>query len=183
MAAALIFVGLYVGSVPERHWEWAEWSRNLHDFEAKILPEDPDFPRFSTGIGLAFIVIAIVIVPRLQKLLSSKYLLWLGRHSFAVYLLHMQVFKTVWTWLLYGISIKPDHLNDKGESEMTPLQYPGHPWMFATMVPVLALTYASAYYWALYVDPYCEKLVSRLMEYVKLDTSKEQTSYLPLRPA
>lgn len=178
-AAALMFVGLYVGSFPERHWEWAEWSRNLHDFEAKILPENPDFPRFSTGIGLILIVIAIIIVPRLQRLLSSKYLLWLGRHSFAVYLLHMQVFKTVWTWLLYGFSIKPDHLNDKGEPEITRLVYPGHTWMFITMVPVLMLTYTCAYYWALYVDPYCERLVNKLIEHVKLDTNKESASYLP----
>jgi hypothetical protein len=182
IALALGPFGLYLCSYPEGHYEWVQWAKDIHDIEEKIIPAHSDFPRFSTSFGLMFIVFAIILAPRLQKMLSNYYLLWLGRHSFAVYLLHMQIFKTVWAWLLYGIHIPPDHLNDKGEPEMTRLQFPSLTWFWATLPPVLLLVYVCAYYWALYVDRYCERLVYKLMEFIKLDTTKEQTSYLPLRP-
>ncbi|KAF3763302.1 hypothetical protein M406DRAFT_279359 [Cryphonectria parasitica EP155] len=174
----LLFIGLTFASYPEGHAEWMGWSRTLLSIMRPILPNNPDFPRFASGIGLEFISIGIVFSPFLQKALSSRYLLFLGRMSFAVYLLHGPLLKTVLVWMLYGVQTLPDHENDKGEMVITRLKYPGNLTLVAWQIVWLPMLYGIASLWMNHVDPVCERLTNRLVEYVKLDAS-EKVSVLP----
>src|SRR6187551_1442771 len=80
-------VGLYVASSPEYHSEWASWSQKLRNAIAYIVPRDADFPRHTTGLGLELISLGLYFSPWLRDMLSNQWLLWLGKQSFAVYLL------------------------------------------------------------------------------------------------
>lgn len=176
----LVFLGLTFASFPEGHPEWMTWSRLLRDLMAPMLPAFADYPRFASGIGLELATLGIVLSPLLQRALSSRYLLFLGRMSFAVYLLHGPLLKTTLVWMLYGVRTLPDHADDKGDMVMTRLQYPGNVSLVAWQIVWLPLLYGIAYLWMAYVDSWCERMTNKLVEYVKLDAS-EKGVLLPTR--
>ncbi|KAG8162601.1 hypothetical protein KVR01_008366 [Diaporthe batatas] len=178
LSAALVFAGLTFASFPEGHAEWMTWSRILLDFMRPILPENPDFPRFASGIGLELISLGVLLSPPLQRLLSGRYLLFLGRMSFAVYLLHGPLMKTTLVWMLYGVQAPPDHENDKGEMEITRLKFPGDLALILWQFIWLPMLYFIANLWTAHVDPWCERMTNRLVDYVTLDAS-EKPSVLP----
>ncbi|KAJ0117382.1 cyltransferase family protein [Diaporthe amygdali] len=180
LSTSLVFIGLTFASFPEGRAEWMTWSRLMLDFMRPILPDNPDFPRFASGIGLEFISLGILFSPWLQKLLSGRFLLFLGRMSFAVYLLHGPLMKTTLVWMLYGVQVLPDHENDQGEMEMTRLSYPGNMALILWQFLWLPMLYGIANLWMTYVDPWCERMTNRLVEYVTLDAS-EKPPVLPGR--
>ncbi|KUI71838.1 hypothetical protein VM1G_08093 [Cytospora mali] len=176
----LVFIGLTFASFPEGHAEWMTWSRILLDIMKAILPDNPDFPRFGSGIGLEFIALGILLSPWLQRVLSSRYLLFLGRMSFAVYLLHGPLMKSTLVWMLYGVQVLPDHENDQGEMVITRLKYPGNITLIAWQLVWLPMVYGIAHLWMAYVDPWCDRMTNRLVEYVRLEAT-EKPSILPAR--
>lgn len=180
LAVLLILAGLTLASFPESHAEWMAWSRALLDIMTPILPDRPDFPRFASGLGLELIALGVLLSPWLQGLLSSRYLLFLGRMSFAVYLLHGQLLKTTLVWMLYGVHVPPDHEDDQGGMVITRVKYPGNLTLVAWQLVWLPLVYGIAHLWMTYVDPWCERMTNRLVEYVKLEAS-EKPAVLPVR--
>ena len=177
-----ILLGGWLASYPEANIEALAWSRNLHAFFTSITPKDPDYGHFSSSFGLMFIAFGIVLSPFLQKALSSKYLLFFGRMSFAVYLLHHSMMKTVLAWMLYGVHTKPAHMNDKNEPEITRLEYPGHATLIMWSIVWWPMLYGVAYLWTQHVDPRCERLANKLVEWIKLDSGKQRNGYLPMAP-
>lgn len=180
LSGFLVFFGLTIASFPEGSAEWMTWSRIMLNLMRPILPANPDFPRFSSGIGLELITLGIVLSPTLQRLLSSRYLLFLGRMSFAVYLLHGPLLKTTLVWMIYGVQTLPDHDDGNGNMVLTRLRYPGHMSLLAWQIVWLPMLYCIANLWMTYVDPWCERLTNKLVESVKLDGS-EKASLLPAR--
>lgn len=178
-AGVFIFIGLFIASYPEGLAEWAPWSEFLLNFLRPILPEYADVPRFATGIGLELLTLGILLSPSLQRALSGRYLLFLGRMSFAVYLLHGPLIKTTLCWMLYGFQTLPEHQDENGDMVITKLQYPG-PWQLAAWQVVwLPMLYGIANLWMAYVDPWCERMTNKLVERVKLDAS-EKIPALPI---
>lgn len=167
-------VGLFVASYPEGHPEWQPWSQFIHVWLERILPEKPDFPRFSSGIGLHLITLGLHFSPWLRELLASRYLIFLGKQSFAVYLLHGPLLRWVLVWMLYGVRLPPDHMNDKGEVEHGVLKYPGNNWLLAWLLLWVPLNYGVAMLWTGWVDPWCDRMTDRIVSYVKLEQKDEK---------
>lgn len=165
-ALSIIFlvVGLFIGSLPEDHFEWHPWSLGLRNFLAAILPANPDFPRFSSGIGLDIIVIGLHLSPMARNILSNRFFLWLGRMSFAVYLLHNQILRSVLCWMIYGFATPA-----KGEPLLafSPLK------LFLCLPFYLALTYGSAQLWTWYVDSWCARISEHLVAAIKEDSGEK----------
>lgn len=180
LSGILVFLGLTIASFPEGNAEWVTWSRVMLNMMRPILPAFPDFPRFSSGIGLEFITLGVFLSPTLQRLLSHRYLLFLGRMSFAVYLLHGTLLKTTLVWMLYGVQTLPDHEDGNGNMVMTRLRYPGHVSLIAWQIVWLPMLYGIANLWTTYVDPWCDRMTNKLVDRVTLDGS-EKPSMLPVR--
>lgn len=174
-----ILIGLFFASYPEAHAEWAGWSNSLLDFMTAITPTFMDIPRFASGIGLQFLSLGIVLSPALQKALSSKYLLFLGRMSFAVYLIHGPLMKTTLVWMLLGLKSPPDQQGPNGEMEITRIQYPGNLSLIAWQIVWLPMVYALAYLWTTHVDPWCERMTNKFVGFIKLEAS-EKVPVLPM---
>ncbi len=100
---------------PSPHPERRPWSNSLYHFLQRILPHDPDFPRYASGIGLELISLALHLSPPARDVLANKYFIWLGKQSFSVYLLHGPMIRTFLVWMVYGISLPAATKNDKGE--------------------------------------------------------------------
>lgn len=179
VSAVLLSVGLLLSSYPETHAEWAGWSQTLTTAMTPLAPNPDDLPRLCSGLGLDLIAAGILLSPALQRLLSSRYLLFLGRMSFAVYLLHGPLMKTTLVWLLYGVQAPPDKENMQGQVVLTRLTYPGHLSLIAWQIVWLPMLYGIANLWMTYVDPWCERMTNRLVEGVKLEAS-EKPPVLPV---
>lgn len=169
MSALFLIIGLFIASLPDDHFEWQPWSLGLRDFLAAILPAHPDFPRFSSGFGLDVIVIGLHLSPRARDILSNRFFLWLGRLSFAVYLLHNQILRSVLCWVIYGF-----HVPDEKEKTLTF----NNRGIFSVYLPIyLALTYGSAHLWTRYVDSWCARVSEGM---VALITEEKDGASLPL---
>lgn len=168
ISITFLVVGLFVASLPEDHFEWQPWSLALRDSLATILPKEPDFPRFSSGLGLDIIVLGLHFSPMSRNVLSNRFFRWLGSMSFAVYLLHNQILRSVLCWMVYGFTIP---------AENEPLLAVTSPAKFFIVIPVyIGLTYGSAYLWTTRVDSWCARVSEQLVNAVTEDTEEKTGS-------
>lgn len=179
LAPLLIVIGFYLASYPEDKVEWAGWSMGLDAFSKYILPPTHDHARFFTAFGVEFMCMGIHFSPQCKDLLSSKYLLWLGKNSFAVYLIHGALVRSILTWMLYGIALPAMVKNDRDEMVPGPPLRVAGPLRSAFCLPIwFVIMYAVANLWTRYVDPVCARWTGMLERYVFVDTEKPEYEVL-----
>lgn len=186
-AIFFLAIGFFVASLPDDHYDYQPWSQSLYEFLRAILPRDPDFPRFSSGLGLDLIVLGLHFSNGARNVLSSKPFIWLGRMSFAVYLLHNQILRSVLCWMVYGFSLpeQPEAVQDDETGEwFTPepgrLEFPGASRLFMVLPLYWALVYSAAWVWTTYVDAWSAKITEMLVGAIKEDDGREKAE--PLLP-
>lgn len=184
-------IGFFMASLPDDHYDYQPWSQSLYEFMRAILPRNPDFPRFSSGIGLDLIVMGLHFSNTARTILSSKPFIWLGRMSFAVYLLHNQILRSVLCWMIYGFALpeQPEAVQnpDTGEwftPEAARLQKPAAGRIFLVLPIYWVLVYTVAWLWTTYVDAWCARVTEKLVGKIKEDDGREKAEpLLPLATA
>ncbi|KAH8888501.1 hypothetical protein GQ53DRAFT_748901 [Thozetella sp. PMI_491] len=183
LSATLLFFGLIFMSYPEENIEWASWSRALHAVVIPMVPDGANVPRFATALGLGMVVLGLHFSPWSRNILSNRYLLWFGKQSFAVYLLHGLLLRTVLCWMLYGFHIPPDVQNEKGEWVHGPaLQFPGTTYFFVCLLLWIPLNYGAAHLWTTYIDPWCARITERFASHVITDNMEKAPNNTQLLP-
>lgn len=130
-------------------------------------PKHPDTPRFYTGLGLEFLALGMHFSEPIKAGLSHKYLLFAGKNSFAVYLLHGTLLRTILVWMLYGLVAPADVLQEDGTYRQAPHLELGSRFAFYFWLLVwMTLQYWLASQWTKYVDPFCANLTQKLERYV-----------------
>ncbi|KAH8689035.1 acyltransferase family-domain-containing protein [Talaromyces proteolyticus] len=165
VAWALLAGGLFVCSYPGEHPEWAPWSQRMAEMSPYMFPPGSNWGKRWTAIGIDMIIMSIFLTNWSKEFLSSTVLLWLGKQSFAVYLLHGTLLRTVLVWIIYGISGQPwVFTTDDEGNEIPPPWLPRRaPWVFAVGIPCwLVLLYGCASLWTSYVDPVCAKITAKI---------------------
>lgn len=187
--AFLLPTGLYFASYPGDHPEYSEWSNNLLILSTYIFPSNTqNIGRFYTAIGLNICLIAVHLSPHLKRFLSSRHLLWLGRHSFAVYLTHGTLLRTLLTMAFYGWTVPSPVVaeatpgseggNESGTTDPIPTRSDERLHLLGWwhnafwLVPWFALVYYCAYLWTTYVDTFCARLTKRLEDHLTEPTEK-----------
>ncbi|KAF3480618.1 uncharacterized protein GIQ15_05965 [Arthroderma uncinatum] len=118
LCATAIFFGLWAASYPEHDPERCGWSNILLEGSKYMFPPGVNLGKRFTALGVDLIILGIFLSPTIKNILSNRFFLWFGRNSFAVYLTHGTLLKTVLTWMVYGnITGEPWVVtkNDKGE--------------------------------------------------------------------
>ncbi|KAL4935817.1 hypothetical protein BDV06DRAFT_228466 [Aspergillus oleicola] len=167
VAALLTVTGLLVCSYPGKHPQWCTWSNAMLEAAQYIFPPNVNIGKRYSAIGVDCIIFAIYISPSVKDFLSNRLLLWLGKQSFAVYLVHGTLLRTVLCWMLYGITGQPFDPNNlqknkegKDERVWIPIRLP---WVVAISIRALiVLVYFCATMWTKYVDPFCAKLTQKM---------------------
>jgi peptidoglycan/LPS O-acetylase OafA/YrhL len=179
LAPILMLIGLLLASYPETNPQWMPWSNFMLEMAGWIFPPNhPDTPRFYTGIGLTFLALGIHFSSLAKVVLSNKYLLWAGKNSFAVYLLHGTLMRTILVWLLYGIMVPSDITQEDGTVVAAPhLEIRGRlRWYF--WLPIwFVIMYWIAHLWTTYVDTFCARVTQNLEKYILEE--EEEKSILP----
>jgi hypothetical protein len=189
LSPILIFIGLLLASYPEDKAQWMPWSRVMGQASIYIFPKDCETPRYYSGIGLELIALGIHFSPPVKNILSSKYLLWFGKNSFAVYLLHGALLRSVLVWMYFGISTPPDIIHEDGRVEPgPPLRICGRLRFWFWMPIWFVMLYSIANLWTKHVDSWCGRITEKFCKYVfeepqrqppKQESDQEKDRLLP----
>lgn len=168
----ILLTGLYLGSYPAESADWTGWSRGLQWTFVKpqnpegergsfLIPEGTHAQRRFSSICVQLIVVSLFLAPKWQDALTNKHLQWFGKYSFAVYLVHGTILRTVGTWIIFGISGEPwtkaGKKEDGTDQDQKWLERRGGFAVFISIVVFVVLTYTAAYYWVKYVDSTCQR--------------------------
>jgi peptidoglycan/LPS O-acetylase OafA/YrhL len=93
-------VSLFLMSYPPSLPETASWSAALTDL-LPHLPETPEPFRLLPSIGAFLLVSGVITSPGAKRALATPAAARLGRASFAIYLLHGMVLRSVFAWVLF----------------------------------------------------------------------------------
>lgn len=171
-APVLVTLGLYIASYPDTAHERAAWSEQMYYVATWILPEGYDIARFYSTWGLQLIVLGIHYSPRAKDILANRTFLWLGKNSFAVYLLHGVFIRTFLTWAMYGITIPADVTHEDGTVTRGPSLEEKGPLAKAFWFPVFFIVlYGASHIWTTIVDPKCAEWTRAIEKYVWKDES------------
>lgn len=170
----LTILGLLIASYPGEHPEWAGWSNLMLKASRYIFPPDVNVGKRYTALGIDMIILAIFFSPSTKDFLSSRLLLWFGKQSFAVYLVHGTMLRVVLCWMLYGISGQPwegpEPLTDDKRDDWLPIR---PPWVVGISIPVwIGLVYLLAALWTAYVDTFCASMTQKLERAVFVEDEK-----------
>jgi hypothetical protein len=172
------------GSYPQEHEDWAPSSSFLHSVLTSggeggslITPNGSDIQRRTSAFFIMCTAASLFLSPTFQKLLSHRLLIWLGHHSFAVYLVHGTILRTVGMWIVFGIRGEPwvpPALNEDG-SPMEPdwLQPKGDLHKAVGIIVFTTLTYTAAWAWMKWVDTSCARATQWLENRVFEDEDAE----------
>lgn len=126
-----------------------------------------------TALGVGLIILAIYFLPSTKDLLSNRLLLWLGKQSFPIYLVHGAMLRVLLVWMLCGISGQPwegGKASTDDDQAWLPLW---SPCVVAVCIPVwIGLVYVVAAVWMAYVDAFCASLTQKLERVVFVDDEK-----------
>ncbi|KAK4033668.1 acyltransferase family-domain-containing protein [Parachaetomium inaequale] len=188
LAPLIFLIGGFIGSYPAEHEDWTPWSMRLHNFLVNpnaegqhtgslIVPRGTDPLRRSSAFFIMCTAISLFLSPLFQKALSHRLLIWLGHHSFAVYLVHGTILRTVAMWIVYGIRgepWQPAGVNEDGSpQEQAWLPPKGRPHKMVAILVFTALTYTAAWAWMKWVDTACARATQWLEKRVFEDEDAE----------
>ena len=174
ISSTFIIFGLYVVSYPEENPEWARWSMGLMNLGHYIFPQGSEYARFYPGLGSDLLTFGVAFNTTAKRLLSHSALCWMGKMSFAIYLLHAPLIRTVLTWMLFGISPRPPP--PLPGQNLPPEWIPiiSH-WAVIIIVPLFyIILYRIAQMWVLHVDPWCGRVTSWIEDRVFREESKAE---------
>ena len=181
LSSLFIFLGIFVISYPEENPEWARWSTALLWFGYKIFPVGSEFSRFYPALGTGLIIFGVGFNSTAKRALCHPALCWLGKMSFAVYLIHAPLIRTLLTWMLYGASSSlwvP--VKDEQDKNLPPhwIQLTS-PWLLIIALPAFFfLLYRLAQLWMAYIDPWCARVTDWIEEQAFRDEVKLEKSLL-----
>ena len=174
LSAAAIILGLFFCSYPEEKPEWARWSEFMRSMGDYMFPEGVEYARYYPGLGANILTVGIMFNSTAKHILSQRFLLFLGKLSWPVYLLHAPLIRTVLAWVLFGFSKRKDNgLDDKGH-KLPPgwLPVANNMVVFIAVPCFYVFLYRVANLWANYVDPVAGKITQHFEDLVFKDEAK-----------
>jgi peptidoglycan/LPS O-acetylase OafA/YrhL len=152
-------LGLFLMSFPNEYYDWASWSRQLHELALVIFPSGIELGRAWPGIGAQIVCSSVCFSSSLRKALSQGFLLWLGGVSYSLYLLHGPLMRSVLAWLVCGpmmmagewVTRGDENYGSTEDSGYIPL--PGWP-TFVVILPIFwAFLLLMVHLWSSKVEP------------------------------
>lgn len=169
-------------SFPSQFHNHAPWSDLLLEWHYKIAPPNAEVQRFFPSLGAQLLIFTAVLSSHLRRLLSHRYLLWLGKISFPLYLLHGSVMRTILSWLLFSRSELVEMQEHTGDKTYIILRYPipSYTMFFITMPIFFVILFSISHVWAQKVEPYFG-IITKTAEDIMFGKKQERSTVLPIR--
>lgn len=162
---------LVLMSVPYDSADNAAWSKALTYFAQQYFPHAStgEIPRTWGSIGAVLLIIGIILSPRARFLLSAQPLLWLGKISFPVFLLHPSFMQTIMPLFAfsseqtYEIRAIEGPLDTKGMPPVEQIyrfKQRGDIAIFSSIIITIACTCAASHLWIMKVEPVFGRLTA-----------------------
>lgn len=169
--------GLTLMSFPSQFQDWAPWSDKLLQWQVKLAPANAEVMRFWPTIGAQLLTFSILMSPHFRRALSHRWLLWLGKISFPLYLLHGSFMRSVLAWLLFSQQ-QITEIEEEGKRHMRyPL--PGMPTFLVVMPVFFVILFTATHFWAVKIEPYFG-IITKTAEDIMFGKSERNTA-LPVR--
>ena len=152
--AAIVLVGLITMSYPRDTPEGAAWSFALRNLGDSILPYIGDKYKAWVSLGSLILILGIVLSSSAQKVLSHPMMVWLGKISFPLYLLHGTFIRSLFAWMLFwGQELRPWRHDPKT------LKYPlpSAGWITFSVICFFVPLFLCCHLWVKYVEPLCDR--------------------------
>ncbi|EXJ73928.1 uncharacterized protein A1O5_02222 [Cladophialophora psammophila CBS 110553] len=186
----ITLVSLVFMSYPGSYAEAASWSTWLRDFATQYFPTEATaaIERMYGSLGGILLIVGILISPHARWTLSRPLLLWLGKISFAIYLIHGMFLRTVFAWALHlghSKQIMTEHTPSGEEYNVERYPLPGYFQRAVATVIMGACVGVASHFWNLKLEPLFAKITARLEGIVTGNVEPEPKSngntILPLR--
>lgn len=180
-APPLAILSLFLMSFPGQFQPWAYWSNALLRLADKVAPENIDVGRYWPTIGAQLLSFTIVLSPHMRRMLSHPLLLWLGKISFPLYLLHGSLMRSVLAWMTFQGQTLEEFQEFEGQKSIITLRYPvPSTAMLLVVIPIfMAILLAASYCWVLKVEPWFGWFTDRAQKIMIADD--ERPPVLPIR--
>jgi peptidoglycan/LPS O-acetylase OafA/YrhL len=148
----------------------------------RFLPVERESPRGAMALGCQLLVLCIIMSPWLRRLLSARPLLWLGKVSFGIYLLHGPILRSLLTICLYlGSTLQPFAVD--GEPDVMELRYPtpGGLRIACSLVVFVITVGSAAHVWTMKMEPIFAKITKsaeQLMFAKVVESKRKEPSFL-----
>lgn len=173
----LAILGLFLMSFPSHFQSWAPWSNFLLQIFHDFAPANADLARFWPTIGAQLLTFTIVLSPHLRRVLSHKSLLWLGKISFPLYLLHGSFMRSILSYMLFA---QQDLTTvEDGGSKFMRYPQPGIATFVVVMPVFLVVLFTASHVWSEKVEP-CFAWMTACAE-EKMFGRQERPTVLPLK--
>lgn len=163
-SSCMIILGLYICSFPEDHHEWASWSDRIAQASNMAVPKSGELSRYIHSLGAQIFILGLHFSDFAKKALSNRLFVWMGKRSFAVYLIHPLFIRTVLVWVMYGVIKLPNDYDDYGKP-IPPgilVWYKGYWTTFAALSAFYIAVYVASAYWTRYVESWCSQVLDDL---------------------
>lgn len=180
----MVILGLYMSSFPSKKPEWAGWSKTLGDIGLTIFPRGSEIWSAWASTGSLFLLAGIVLSEPLQQFLSHPAFLYLGTHSFPIYLIHGPLLRSFLNWMLY-LFVAPVWYEEKEGDKITRVWARYHlppAWKFVIALPIYFVVLLwLAQLWTAKLEPQCGRLTKWLEDTVCGSGSETPTYQMTLR--
>ena len=160
--AVALFAGLLFSSYPEKHADWTTWSHALELVGRRVFYSGNEMSRDWSSVGALFIMLGALYSSTVQSALGNRVLVWMGKVSFAVFLLHSMLIRSILCWMLhYGT--KPLKIRkEDGTLTFGYLQHRQGLAMWISIAVFFTVLYACAWLWYLYVENWCGRMCQKM---------------------
>ena len=178
--AVAILLGVLFSSYPEKNAGWTTWSHLLQTVGTKIFYSANEMSRDWSSIGALFIMLGTLYSQRAQWVLSNTILVWMGKVSFGVFLLHSMLIRSLLCWMLY-YGKKPQKIRkEDGMLAFGYLQHRDGLAMWVAIAVFFAILYAFAWLWYVHVESWCGRICQKMEDAMfDKDAGRSGKSELP----
>lgn len=150
--------GMIIAGFPEKNADWCFWSNYLKAVGIKLFGLSSELSRSWSSIGTSMMLVGLLYLPTAQAFLSHPGLVWMGKVSFSVFLIHSMLIRSVFCWMLYANSVPLETVDEDWNlhiSKLLPATGINLLFTYAIFFPLL---YLSAHFWTNYVESRCTDL-------------------------